>query len=493
MKKNSIVNTIQTKKSANWQRTERSMRFKLFHNMARRIPAYKHFLRDHGIKPGSIKTNQDLNEVPPITKDNYLRQYSLREKSWDGTLHEPTVLTATSGSTGAPVFFSRNNQLIDQSALIHQMFLHNKGFNTKKPTLVIDAFGMGVWIGGLITYQAFEKLQQQGYPITIITPGINMAEIIKIFRDIAPEYSQILLAGYPPFIKDVIDQLPLQQINYRHANLRLLFAAEPFTDGFRKYVTKAAKLEDPLFDTANIYGSADLGTMAFETPQSILVRSIATKKKSLFHSLFPNIRKTPTLAQYIPAHISFENSSSGLLVTGNNSLPLFKYAIGDHGGVYTHNEVMDTISTQGVSVTDKKQLKKIEKHSNQLPFVYVYERMDFSTTIYGVNIYPETIREVLFQKPYAEHCTGKFSMLTKFNDAQDQYLEINIELQPKTIFPRRYVHFLQNDIAIALQTKSAEFKELYKHLGSRATPVVVPWKNADPTHFTPGIKQKWVK
>lgn len=487
------LRTIQKRTAAQWAETENAMRMELFQTMAKRVPAYKKFLHDHDIKRGSIKTHQDLNQIPAVTKNNYLRKYSLQEKSWDGKLTEPTVLTATSGSTGAPVFFSRNEQLIDQSALIHRLFVENKGLNTKKPILVIDAFGMGVWIGGLITYQAFHKLQQQGYPLTLITPGINMTEIIKIFREIAPEYSQIILAGYPPFIKDVLDQLRIQKIPFSHAKMRLLFAAEPFTDGFRNYVKKAARLQDPLLDTANIYGSADLGTMAFETPQSILVRNVASKRKKIFNDVFPNIQKTPTLAQYIPAHISFENSPDGLLVTGDNSLPLFKYAIGDHGGVYRHDTLHDLVRSHTLSATDSERFRNIARQKNQLPYVYVYERMDFSTTLYGVNIYPESIREVLLRKPYAPYCTGKFTMLTKFNSAQDQYLEINIELQAKTIFPKRYVDALQNDITSVLQTRSAEFKELYKHLGKRAIPTVVTWKNGDATHFTPGIKQKWVK
>jgi hypothetical protein len=39
---------------------------------------------------------------------------------------------------------------------------------------------MGAWIGGLFTYEAIRRVGENGnYDMSIITPGINKAEVIK--------------------------------------------------------------------------------------------------------------------------------------------------------------------------------------------------------------------------------------------------------------------------------------------------------------------------
>ena len=45
--------------------------------------------------------------------------------------------------------------------MTHEMYLRWGTHNLKKPILIIDGFGMGVWIGGLITYKAFEIIGQR--------------------------------------------------------------------------------------------------------------------------------------------------------------------------------------------------------------------------------------------------------------------------------------------------------------------------------------------
>ena len=492
-KQNKLISQIQTKDSAAWTRIEQNMRFKLFHEMANRVPAYKDFLKKQGIKPGLIKSHKDLQNIPSMTKDNYLRKYSLKEKSWDGKLNDGLVLTSTSGSTGTPVYFTRNEALDRQSSAIHELYLNNAGFNVKEPTLVIVAFGMGVWIGGLITYQAFKYLEERGYPLSIITPGINKAEIMRILENVAPNYRQVLITGYPPFLKDVVDEMNHKKLKLKNTKLRLLFAAEPFSEAFRGHLSKEAGIAKPLLNTMNIYGSADIGTMAFETPLSIALRIEARKKQSLFNDLFSGIAKTPTLAQYVPNNISFESEDGKLLVTGKNAMPLFRYMIGDHGGRMTYNETVNVLQKHRCDPEQLCKRNAIGDYRYELPFVYVYERIDFSTTLYGLQVYPEPIREVLMSEPFNKSFSGKFAMVTQYNNKHDQYLEINFELQSgvskiSTALEKK----LLNAIVKKLKVTNAEFTELHNYLGERALPKCVFWKAEDKTYFTPGVKQKWV-
>ncbi|HVW82508.1 MAG TPA: hypothetical protein VHC68_00980 [Candidatus Paceibacterota bacterium] len=444
------------------------------------------------MKPDHIHTSDDLSLVPAVTKTNYLRINELKDLSWKGSTRAPSVLTSTSGSTGKPTYFARSHMVDEHSSYIHEMLFRASSLKATESTLVIVCFGMGVWIGGLITYQAFELMARRGYPFSIITPGINKAEIIKALKDLAPQYEQLILTGYPPFLKDVIDEAVAQGISFDRHRVKLLFAAEAFTEHFREHVGKRANVGNLLTDAINIYGSADLGTMAFETPLSILARRLATRNTKLFADLFRGTTKTPTLAQFIPDFVSFEAPNGEILVTGESSLPLMRYSIGDHGGVYTFTELLERFAAHGIDLKKEAKAAGLGPSIYELPFVYVYERIDLSTTLYGLQIYPETVKEVLFDKRFSPHLTGKLTLITKFDENHDQYLEINIEKKPKAEVNKVFTAELTAEIVKNLREKNSEFHELSDFLGKRAEPQLVFWNYEDPLYFRPGIKQPWV-
>ena len=276
-----IVPLLSTKRGDYWRDAGNRRMLKLFHEAFERVPAYKAFLKDHGVKASAVRTMKDFARLPHVTKENYLRRYPLEALSWNGTLKKSAhVFTATSGSTGAAFYFPRDRALDLQSSISHELFLRNAQRGKRRSVLVIDGFGMGVWIGGLITYEAFHSIAERGNPVTIITPGSNKKEILEAMRHIARLFDDIVLCGYPPFIKDVIDEGVREGIDWSRYSMKLLFAAEGFSDRFRSYVATKAGIKNVFFDTMNIYGSADLGTMAQESPLTIATRAEAAEDKS---------------------------------------------------------------------------------------------------------------------------------------------------------------------------------------------------------------------
>ena len=353
---------------------------------------------------------------------------------------------------------------------------------------------MGVWIGGLITYEAFEMASRRAaYPLSIITPGINKGEISKILKKLAPQFKQVVLVGYPPFIKDIIDEALEQGINLKKFNIRLIFAAEVFTEKFRDYIVQKAGIKNPYSDILHIYGSADIGTMAFETSLATMIKKIALGDKKLFEDLFAQINKIPTLAQYNPEFINFEEQNGEILLTGDNTIPMVRYNIGDRGGVFNFKEAVSKLKNRGHNF--KKAIKDagISRFIYELPFVYIYERLDFAVTTYGLQIFPEMIRDTLIDGIAKDYLTGKFTLATKYDNNQDQYLEINLELKKNKKISSRIQNILQDKIVLTLCIKSSEFNELHGHLKERATPRLVFWPAEHPTYFKSGIKQKWVK
>jgi phenylacetate-CoA ligase len=484
-----ILSQIQNRSARFWEQKRKERALAVFRAASQRVPAYKDFLKKNGVSPSAILTYEDLAYVPPTNKKDYVNAYPLKDLAWDGKLDHPSVFTSTSGSTGEQTYFFRSDLIDWQCSVLQEYFVRN-GADPMKPTLVLVCFGMGIWIGGIISYEAMTRLGARGYPISVITPGINKVEIFKILRKIAPSYHQTIVFGYPPFVKDLIDESSAAGVDLRKLRVRFSTAAEAYTEDFRDYLTKSVKARDPVLDTMSIYGSADIGAMAFETPTSIGIRRAARTNKHLFAELFNASQRTPTLAQFVPSFIDFEAYEGELLLTGNNSIPLVRYAIGDRGGVYSHDEMSALLAKYRHDIPKKKGDHFSE---NGLPFVYVFERNDFSTTLYGAQIYPEPIREVLIKRQFSKTLSGKFTLLTKYDAKHDQYLELNLELAKNGSASKTFKNKLLNSLIKHIAQKNSEYRELSRFIGARAHSRLVFWQHEDPHFFRPGIKQSWVK
>ena len=373
-----ILRLIRTKSSDFWSRERERRPLTLFHSAAERVPAYKDFLKKHKIRHEKIRTFKDFQLVPPVSKKNYLRQYPLEKLCWDGTLKKPLVFTSTSGSTGEPFYFPRGERLDWEYSILAEMFLGNSSYKSKGPKLVIVGLGMGAWIGGLITYKAFEigSLRRK-HEVSIITPGINKFEILHALKKLSPHYAETILIGYPPFVKDMLDEAVDEGIDLKKLNMRLLSAAEAYTEKFRDYIIKKASVKNIYLDVLNIYGTADIGAMAWETPTSILIRRLAVKDEKIFNEIFSPIQKTPTLAQYNPLFITFESVENEILLTGNNTIPLVRYAVGDHGGAFSYSDAVSKLSKHEIELKKEAKKNRISHAIYELPFVYVYERHYF--------------------------------------------------------------------------------------------------------------------
>ena len=271
-----------------------------------------------------------------------------------------------------------------------------------------------------------------------------------------------------------------------------MFAAESFTEAFRNYLAKKAKISNVLLDTLNVYGSADIGAMASETPISILVRRILTQEPDAFEKIFTTGGKTPTVAQFNPKYIYFEEDEGQLLLTGDSAIPLIRYEIGDHGGVYTFKQLESLLANAGINLAKEAKKAGIERRINTYPFVYIYERTDFTASLHGINIYPEFIKEALIAKGLNRYLTEKFTMVTKTNRRHNQYLEVNIELKSNVQLTPEQKKSAHKLVVDTLRRKSSEFQEISKTRNPMKIVKLVFWPFEHSTYFKPGIKQKWV-
>lgn len=491
-----LLLALKTKPEEFWIEKGEARALKLFKLMSERVPAYKDFLRKNKVNPDLIRSIEDFKKIPTIDKYNYLKVYPLEKLCWDGELKERRwTISTTSGSTGEPFYFPREVEQDWQYAIYADLYFRTNFQVDKKSTLYVVGFPMGAWIGGVFTFETIRLLAQaRGYKLSVITPGIHKEEIIKAVRNLGDKFDQVIIGCYGPFLKDTLDDGEKMGFRWKDYNLKFIFSAEAFSEGFRDYVLKIAGIKgnDVYCATLNHYGTVDLGTMSYETPLAILARRIAVKRKRIYKKLFGDTIKLPTFTQYIPELFYFEEVSDGLVCSAFSGLPLVRYDLKDHGGVLTFGQVLKNFSEEGIDLLASAKNVGIINTVWKIPFVHVYERKDFSISFYAFQIYPETIRKALQRRELARALTGKFTMMTKYDFAQNQYIEINIEMKAEVRRSKGLEEKVQKAVVAGLLKESSEYRETFGNIGQRALPKIILWPYEYPRYFKPGTKQKWV-
>lgn len=490
-----LLTALHQQPESHWAIRGEQMAIKLFHEMAARVPAYQDFLQSHNVKVGSVKSSADLKKVPTLDKDNYIRKYPLPMRSWDGAYPSGQwTVSSTSGSTGVPTYFPRSRKQDEQYALTAELYLRTNFEIQNRRTLYVVGFPMGAWIGGLFTYEALEIVRQRGgYDMTIITPGINKAEIIQAIKLLGSDFDQIIIGSYAPFLKDIIDDGIRAGIDWKSHKLGFIFSAEGFSEVFRDYIAKKTGLSSILLDTLNHYGTVDLGTMSHETPLAIMLRRLAVSHPMVYQEMFGQLTKLPTLTQYIPEMFYFEEEEGSLICSADNGMPLVRYDLKDRGAIVGLGDMRERLQRQGVDMDIELKKAGLQSTSWNLPFVYVYERGDFSVSFYAFQIYPETVRKSLHAAELEDEVTGKFTMEVVYAANGQQRFEVNIELKSGVAEDAGLTHRLVNAIRRQLIAESSEYRETYRVYNTIVDPKVICWPYEHTTHFAPGIKQKWVK
>ncbi len=487
-----LESKLRTKKEKVWISSGRRRAVRQFHLMAEFVPAYKKFLKLKKIDSNLTSSKNSFNDIPLIDKDNYLRQFSRDELCWNGEFAQHQwVISTTSGSSGVPYYFPRTDLQDKYLTVSTELYLRSNFNIQNNTTLYIDAFPMGAWIGGVFTYESIKQIAEKNYRISIITPGIHKMEVISAIKQLGHDFDQIIIGAYAPFLKDILDDGERDGIKWTDYKIGFVFSAEAFTEKFRDFVYDKVLPKNINTFSLNHYGTVDMGTMAHETPLSILIRRLLVRDNKL-NLLFPESSRQPTFAQYNPEMFYFESLDNNLVCTSFSGLPLVRYDLKDYGGVITKSAVFKILRKNGYDIEKLIKQNDIQDTVWELPFVYVYERNDFSVSYYAFLIYPDMIRRALQTDNLYNNITGKFTMVVDYDASGRQQLNIHCELKYSIASSVKLKNDIISILHNALLDESSEYRETFNMVGTVVKPIVQLWPYEDLKYFKPGTKQKWV-
>lgn len=467
----------------------------LFQDVVTKVPAYQQFLATHHRSIDQIQTGEDFQTLPLMTKDNYLRQYSLSQLCRHGQLETCDLIAVSSGSTGNPTFWPRFISDELQIATRFEQIFYDSFQADQRRTLAVICFTLGTWVGGMYTTACCRHLATKGYPLTVITPGNQKPEIFRVIRELGEQFDQVVLLGYPPFIKDVIDTGINQGIEWAKYQVKLVFAGEVFSEEWRSLVGERLGSTQPNYDSASLYGTADAGVLGNETPLSICIRRFLAKNPDIAKQLFGESR-LPTLVQYDPQSRFFEvqktdDSITGtLLFSGDNGIPLIRYHIADQGGIIGFEQMLDFLKQWDFDPI--LELQKIgDRGIYQLPFVFVFGRSQFILSYFGANIYPENVTVGLEQPLIKDWVTGKFVMSILEDSDQNRWLSVVVELAPGIQKAADKKEAIATSILFQLKRLNSEFANYVPP--EYQTPKITLKLTGDAEYFPLGVKHRYTR
>jgi phenylacetate-CoA ligase len=459
----------------------------LYRSVLRDVPAYARFSSAHGIDPATVTDLSAFRKVPRTTKESYCRAFQLAELCRFGTLSGADFTAVSSGSTGEPQVWPR--ALADEigTAYRFEQVLNDSFGARERRTLGVVCFALGSWVGGMFTASACRLVAAKGYPLTLVTPGNNKAEILRSLRAMGTEFEQVVLFGYPPFLKDVIDAAIAEGLDLARYGLGLVTAGEVFSEEWRTLVCTRAGIANPT-RTASLYGTADGGVLANETPLSVTIRRSLAARPALARELFGEAR-LPTLCQYDPVHRYFECEDGALLFTGDGGVPLVRYDILDRGGVVPYAEMLAFLGRNGLDPRGELERRKVTVR--ELPFVFVFGRSSFAVSFYGANVYPENVAVGVQQPELAEQVTGKFVMEVLEDENGNSTLEIAVELAADVNGDATLAAELATTIRAHLERQNSEFSSYVPP--ERRTPGIRLLPLGEPRYFPAGVKHRYTR
>lgn len=207
------------------------------------VSFYKKSFDDASFNPSFIKSLEDLNKVPMLTKkdlqENPIQSFLAVPKNQILRWH------CSSGTTGQPVLSGYTSHDLDVWRAIMARALSSAG--VRADDILINTHGYGLFTGGLGVHYGAEKL---GCTIIPTSTGRTSLQV-----QLLKQMQATVLVGTPSYMLRIAHEIERQKINVnRDLNLRIcICGAEPWSEARRREIEQ--RLNVVAFD---LYGLTEV-------------------------------------------------------------------------------------------------------------------------------------------------------------------------------------------------------------------------------------------
>jgi phenylacetate-CoA ligase len=203
---------------------------------------YRKWLDEAGVKPGDIKSLDDIRRLPFTTKQHIRDQYPFG--LFSASMEDIVEFHATSGTTGKPVVvpYTRN----DIELWTEVMARTCAGAGITKNDIVQNIYGYGLFTGGLGTHYGAIRVGATVVPMS----GGNSQRQIMLMQD----FGSTAVASTPSFLMHLHEVGEQMGVDFKKLKLKTgLFGAEPWSDSMRQAIQEKFGLK-----ACDLYGLTEM-------------------------------------------------------------------------------------------------------------------------------------------------------------------------------------------------------------------------------------------
>jgi len=416
-----------------------------------RCPAYQDFLRAESY---AQRGRWELARLPVMTKENYVKKYTLEQRCYDGRIPATgVVIDESSGSSGLPNNWVRSAEEREDVKRIlqlnYQLIYRDEG------CLLLNCFALGPWATGM---NVSMSLVDVGILKSIGPDQTKLENTLALF---GPNY-RYLVFGYPPFIKQFVDSTQLELETFQ---LDLIVGGEGISEGLRTHLLKYFRT------VISSYGASDLEiNIGVETELTIGLRRLCTKDRRLCEQLFGR-ESAPMIFQYNALDYIIESNEAGeLLFTigrQTSAAPKLRYNLRDLGGVMTHRQLGDRLAENDINIGE------LANRQSKFPILYVFGRGDLTVPFYGAKVYPTDVEDIISAHPLLVKQINSFQLVSYEDEQINRRLKIHLETTSDFAGELPSPDELRNIFLAGLCNCNQDFREVTKMFDPSALEIAI--------------------
>ena len=206
------------------------------------VPFYRRTLDGCGVKPSDIKGMEDIRKLPFTLKTDLRDNYPF--DLFAVPMEEIVRIHASSGTTGKPTVVGYTRNDIEAWAEVMARTMMSAG--TTKTDIVQNAYGYGLFTGGLGAHYGAEKI---GAAVVPVSAG-NTKRQIMLMQD----FKTTILCSTPSYSLFLAEVAETQGVPIRDLPLRVgIFGAEPWSSRMREEIEANLNIR-----AIDIYGLSEI-------------------------------------------------------------------------------------------------------------------------------------------------------------------------------------------------------------------------------------------
>ncbi len=384
------------------------------------VAHYRNSFDAHGVHPDDCRELADIAMFPMTTKadlrDNYPFGMFAVPQDQVARIH------ASSGTTGRPTVVGYTAQDIDVWAGLMARSIRAAG--GRPGHKVHNAYGYGLFTGGLGAHYGIEKLGATAIPIS----GGMTPRQVQLITDFEPDVIMVT----PSYLLTVIDEFERQGLDPRASSLKVgIFGAEPWTEQMR------LEIEDRMdIHAVDIYGLSEV------MGPGVSQECVETKDGlHLWEDHF-----LPEIVDPLDGTSLADGEEGELLFTSltKEALPIIRYRTRD--------------LTRLLPGTARPGMRRMQK---------ITGRSDDMIILRGVNVFPTQIEEIVLRTP---GLSPHFQLVLSTQGRLDA-LAVRVEARPDTPLDARapaaaaLVSAVKDTVGVSVTCEVVEPESLERSVG----------------------------